>query len=113
MNLYFFTQKSALFSRNGFGSFVWRKHTNPCGSTSCAGCNADSDCEGTGHGPYWSTSYWCQCTRKGTSNGVITDIDGNFSLKVSSPNAVVVISYIGYKTVELPASNTKNWLRLP
>ena len=44
---------------------------------------------------------------KGTSNGVITDIDGNFSLKVSSPNAVVVISYIGYKTVELPASNTK------
>ena len=26
-------------------------------------CGGDS--EGTGHGPYWSTSYWCQCTRKG------------------------------------------------
>lgn len=44
---------------------------------------------------------------KGTSNGVITDIDGNFTLKVSSPDAVVVISYIGYKTVELPASDTQ------
>ena len=42
---------------------------------------------------------------KGTTNGVITDIDGNYSLNVSSKNAVVVISYIGYKTVELPASN--------
>lgn len=36
---------------------------------------------------------------------MITDIDGNYSLNVSSKNAVVVISYIGYKTVELPASN--------
>lgn len=50
---------------------------------------------------------------KGTSNGVITDIDGNFSLKVSSPNAVVVISYIGYKTVECQLPIRKNWLRLP
>ena len=30
---------------------------------------------------------------KGTTNGVITDIDGNYSLNVSSKNAVVVISY--------------------
>ena len=50
---------------------------------------------------------------KGTSNGVITDIDGNFSLKVSSPNAVVVLSYIGYKTVELPLPTQKIRLRLP
>lgn len=42
---------------------------------------------------------------KGTTNGVITDIDGNYSLSVSSKNAVIVISYIGYKTVELPASD--------
>lgn len=42
---------------------------------------------------------------KGTTNGVITDIDGNYSLNVSSKNAVIVISYIGYKTVELPASD--------
>ena len=42
---------------------------------------------------------------KGTSNGVITDMDGNFSLNVSSKNALVVISCIGYKSVELPASS--------
>lgn len=42
---------------------------------------------------------------KGTTNGVITDIDGNYSLNVSSKNAVIVISYIGYKTVELKASD--------
>lgn len=28
---------------------------------------------------------------KGTTNGVITDMDGNFQLKVSSRNAVIVI----------------------
>lgn len=44
---------------------------------------------------------------KGTANGVITDMDGNYSLNVSSKDAVVVVSYIGYKTVELPASDPK------
>ena len=44
---------------------------------------------------------------KGTTNGVITDIDGNYSLSVSSKDAVIVISYIGYKTVELKASDPK------
>lgn len=33
---------------------------------------------------------------KGTTNGTITDIDGRFKLSVSS-NAVLIISYIGYK----------------
>ncbi len=42
---------------------------------------------------------------KGTTNGVITDIDGNFVLNVSSSKAVVVISYIGFKTIEISASN--------
>ena len=44
---------------------------------------------------------------KGTSNGTVTDLDGAFSLRVSSPNAIVIISYIGYKTIELPASDKK------
>ena len=42
---------------------------------------------------------------KGTTNGVITDIDGNFTLNVSSSNATLVISFVGYKTVELSASD--------
>lgn len=43
---------------------------------------------------------------KGTSNGTITDFDGNFSLNVSA-KAVLQISYIGYKTQEIPASQLK------
>lgn len=42
---------------------------------------------------------------KGTTNGTITDLDGNFSLKVSSRQSILVISYIGYKTQEITAQN--------
>lgn len=43
---------------------------------------------------------------KGTSNGTITDFDGNFTLNASS-KSILVISYIGYKTIELPVSQIK------
>lgn len=45
---------------------------------------------------------------KGTSNGTITDIDGNFSLNVSS-NGVLVVSFIGYLTQEIPVGNTNSF----
>lgn len=38
---------------------------------------------------------------KGTTNGTITDVDGNYSLDVTSSKSVLVISYIGYKSQEL------------
>jgi len=38
---------------------------------------------------------------KGTSNGVSTDFDGNFSLDVQNDTAILVISYIGFKTLEI------------
>ena len=41
---------------------------------------------------------------KGTTNGTITDMDGNFTLN-AAPNAVLVISYIGYKEQEVPVNN--------
>ena len=40
---------------------------------------------------------------KGTSNGVSTDFDGNFSIEVAE-NAVLEISFIGYSTAEISAS---------
>jgi TonB-linked SusC/RagA family outer membrane protein len=43
---------------------------------------------------------------KGTSNGTITDFDGNFNLNVAA-NAVLQISYIGYKTQEISANQLK------
>ena len=41
---------------------------------------------------------------KGTTNGTITDMDGNFTLDVAS-NSILVISYIGYKDQEIPVNN--------
>jgi TonB-dependent starch-binding outer membrane protein SusC len=37
---------------------------------------------------------------KGTSNGVVTDIDGKFSLNVRSSESVLVFSFIGFATQE-------------
>ena len=37
---------------------------------------------------------------KGTTNGVITDLDGNFTIKVQK-NQVLIFSFIGYKDVEI------------
>lgn len=37
---------------------------------------------------------------KGTTNGMITDLDGNFSLSVSGPAAVLEFSYVGYNPVK-------------
>lgn len=34
---------------------------------------------------------------KGTTNGVLTDIDGNFTISVK-PNSVLEVTYVGYKT---------------
>lgn len=38
---------------------------------------------------------------KGTTNGVISDIDGNFSLSGVAEDATIQISFVGYKTQEL------------
>ena len=42
---------------------------------------------------------------KGTTNGNITDIDGNFILEQVPEHAILQISYIGYKTQEIPVKN--------
>lgn len=44
---------------------------------------------------------------KGTTNGTITDFDGNFTLDAQKSD-IIVISFIGYKTQELPAAPTMN-----
>lgn len=41
---------------------------------------------------------------KGTTNGTVTDLDGNFVLNVA-PGAIIQISYIGFATQELKASD--------
>ena len=38
---------------------------------------------------------------KGTTSGVATDFDGNFSVQ-AEPNAILVVSYVGYIAQEVP-----------
>lgn len=38
---------------------------------------------------------------KGTTNGVSTDFEGNYSVKVSNKNATLVFSYLGFKNQEI------------
>jgi iron complex outermembrane receptor protein len=40
---------------------------------------------------------------KGTSNGTITDVNGNYSLKVGA-NSILVLSFIGYQKLEVPVN---------
>lgn len=39
---------------------------------------------------------------KGTTNGVTSDFDGNFSIKVSDKNAIIEVSFIGFDTKDYP-----------
>lgn len=48
---------------------------------------------------------------KGTTNGVITDIDGNFSLKVAK-GKVLQFSYVGYKSQEITVTSTSMTVKL-
>ena len=41
---------------------------------------------------------------KGTSNGTVTDLDGNYSLSVG-PNATLVVTYVGFKPYEVRVGN--------
>ncbi|MDD3333016.1 MAG: carboxypeptidase-like regulatory domain-containing protein, partial [Proteiniphilum sp.] len=48
---------------------------------------------------------------KGTTNGTVTDIDGRFSLDLNTSSPVLVISSIGYQTLEVVVGN-RNTLNL-
>lgn len=42
---------------------------------------------------------------KGTKNGVQSDLEGKFSITLKNPNAVLVVSYLGYATKEITVNN--------
>ena len=41
---------------------------------------------------------------KGTTNGTITDFNGNFSLSIQSAKSILIFSYVGYKETEINAA---------
>ncbi len=48
---------------------------------------------------------------KGTTNGTVTDIDGNFTLSVS-PNSKLSVTYIGYSEKEIAVNKAKSPLEI-
>lgn len=51
---------------------------------------------------------------KGTSNGVLTDFDGEFTIQVSKLPATLVVSYIGYVTreIQVPSNSERVMIKL-
>ena len=45
---------------------------------------------------------------KGTSNGTVTDIDGNFSLTVAGNNSVLVFSFVGFESQEIEVGTQRS-----
>ena len=46
--------------------------------------------------------------QKGTSNGTVTDLNGEFNIDVLESNRILVISYIGYLTQEVTINNKQD-----
>lgn len=44
-------------------------------------------------------------SEKGTSNGIITDLDGNYTIQVQSGNSTLVVSYVGCKSQTIQVSD--------
>ncbi len=42
-----------------------------------------------------------------SSNGTISDVDGNWELKVADDNSILIFSFLGMKTIEVEAVNSK------
>ncbi len=42
---------------------------------------------------------------KGTTNGTVTDIDGKFTLSISGPSDILVLSFIGFTQMEVPVGD--------
>jgi len=45
---------------------------------------------------------------KGTSTGTVSDVQGNFSINIPSSDAVLVFSFVGYLTKEVPVGSQSN-----
>ena len=49
---------------------------------------------------------------KGTNTGVTTNADGDYSIPVSGPDNVLVVSYVGYETQRIPVERSEILVRM-
>ena len=74
-----------------------------------AAAYADALVKGVVYEPSGDTAIGATVYEKGNpTGGVSTDVDGAFSLKVSSLNATIVVSYIGMETQEIALNGRDN-----
>ncbi len=71
---------------------------------SCTLVQAQSEISGTVFDPTGETVIGATVMEKGTSNGTVTDFDGNFKIKVEAGKTLVV-SFIGFLTQEVIAQD--------
>lgn len=46
-------------------------------------------------------------TERGTTNGAVADLDGNYKLTVKSRKATLIVSFVGYKSKEVTVENAQ------
>lgn len=71
-----------------------------CGSSPST-CTGYSRWSNRGVGPR------CQYSDQGGTQGTITDLDGKFSLNAPNKKSILIVSFIGYVTQELPVETAK------
>lgn len=92
---------AALFS-SSLTAYATEKSTNATTDSSAPGIVQDKIAvSGTVKDKNGEPLIGVSVVEKGTTNGMITDLDGNFSLSVSSPEAVLEFSYVGYNPVSV------------
>ena len=68
----------------------------------CSFANAQTEISGTIVDPDGESIIGATILEKGTNHGTVSDLDGNFKMKVAA-GKTLVISYIGYETQQVPA----------
>ena len=79
----------------------------PPRSASCIRSESNSNHSGTVKDSKGEPVIGANVMEKGTNRGIVTDLDGKFTLKVT-PGATITVSYLGYKTQTLKAAPTMN-----
>lgn len=72
-----------------------------CGVMLAAGTFAQTEIKGNVSDLEGGALPGATVVEKGTTNGTVTDIDGNFSITLSATPATLVFSYVGYATQEI------------
>ena len=70
----------------------------------CTGMYAQTEIQGTVVDDFGDGVIGATVKEKGTSNGAVTDLDGNFKIKVKA-GAMLVFSFVGFQSQEIPAQN--------